>query len=423
MPALLGLPICCKSDNVMDFPRFRAYLSIGVVIVLLVVLHGSSLLIDGWNNLGFIVLQKADQNLSIQGIVRPRSFPMIDGRRLKQVYTYLGRSEAISSSLSSAYGLGIADLAQGSYDYAAQRFRAIWPQRSNLVSLYLGYALHRQGKTQEALAVWRAGPDISIGLRGQARSLLNRGLVDDAISIFTWIAELKPDSVQAWLDLSEGYANKGDWLQIASISEKAAALEPDNLDVRILQAQVAFRAHGDVATALHIVEDLLPRLRVIDSFDDEFRLYNGYVFLSQLTQNRGKPDEAIDWLKQAMALPSVGDRWVMVDISQIYQSEGDREQALDWMNRAIAEGPNDYSMYSALGYLLISQGDTEGAHSAFEREVTLAPHTIGPHNDLASLLAKIGRTAEAEVEYRKVLGIDPANQVARDGLKALGIVP
>jgi tetratricopeptide (TPR) repeat protein len=407
----------------MDSRSFRAHFSIGIVIGLVVVLYGPKLLIDGWNNFGFIALQRASQNLSLQGIVRSQSIPVTDTQRLEPVYTYLGRSEVVSASISSAYGLGIADLAQGSYGQAAQRFQAIGPQRSNLVSLYLGYALYRQGKTQEALVIWRASPDISIGLRQQARSLLSRGLVDDAISIFTWISEIKPESVQAWLDLSEGYANKADWLQIASISEKVAVLEPDNLDVRILQAQVAFRAHGDVATALHMMEDLLPRLRVIDSFDDEFRLYNGYVFLNQLTLDQGKPDDAIDWLKQAMVLPRVGDRWVMVGIAQIYQGKGEQEQALSWMNRAISEAPNDYSMYSALGSLLMSQSDLAGARDAFERASRLAPDIIGPHNDLASLLAKTGQTTEAENEYRKVLNIDSTNQVARDGLMTLGVAP
>ena len=407
----------------MDSLSFRTRFSLGIVIGLVVVFYGPRLLISGWNNLGFIALQKTSQNLLLQGIVRFQSIPVIDAQRLKQVCMYLERSEAISASFSSAYGLGITDLVQGSYGHTAQRFRTIGPQRSNLVSLYLGYALYRQGKTQEALVTWRTRPDISIGLRQQARSLLSRGLVDDAISLFTWIAEIKPDSVQAWLDLSEGYANKGDWLQIATISEKAAALEPDNLDVRILQAQVAFRAHRDVAAALRMMEDLLPRLRAIDSFDDELRLYNGYVFLSQLTQGQAKPDNAIDWLKQAMALPRVGDQWAMVGIAQIYQSEGDREQVLSWMNRAVAEAPNDYFIYSALGYLLISQDDLEGARSAFEHAAMLAPDIVGPHNDLASWLAKTGRTAEAENEYRKVLNIDSTNQVARDGLMTLGVAP
>jgi tetratricopeptide (TPR) repeat protein len=406
-----------------DFRSLRVYFAGVVVIALVAILHGPRLLVGVWNNLGFVALQRASQDLPLRGIIRGQSAPLIDAEGLMQTYTWLERSEAVLTSVSSQYGLGMADLARGSYDRAAERFRAIGPQRSTLANLYSGYALHRQGKTQEALLAWRAHPDSAVGLRQQARLLLSRGLVDDAISIFTWITEIEPDSVQAWLDLSEGYANKNDWLQIASIAEVAAALEPDNLDVRLLQAQVAFRAHNDVATALGIMDDILPRLRVIGSFDDEFRLYRGYVFLSYLAMGQGKPAGAINWLQQAMALPAVGDQWAKAGISQIYLGKGEHEQALLWINRAIAEAPGDYSMYSVLGAILMSQGDLERARGAFERSVTLAPDIVGPHNYLASVLAQIGKAAEAESEYRKALSIDPTNQVARDGLMALGVAP
>lgn len=400
-----------------SFGKYFAILAVGVVMLW----HNPQLIAAGWSNVGFVALTRAFRTVPTVTLLRPQVVSQVNGEWLSRAHYYF--SQAIFETYSGAYGLGLAYLAQGKYVQAAQSLQTAWPYRRALAGMYLGHALYQQGEKEEALKVWRVAPEVQIGLREQARSLLARGLVNNAIALFTRITEIAPDSVQAWLDLGEGYANQGDWLRVAEAYNKALALEPDNPDLQLLQAPVLFRLHKDAATAQRMVEAALPRLRAINSFEDELRLYNTYIFLSQLAQAQGRLNEAIEWLKQAMALPRVGDRWAMAGIAHLYQSKGDRGQAIAWMERALTEAPDDYSMYSSLGFLLWSQEDLEGARRAFERAIELAPNVVGTHNTLAALLSQMSKNAEAASEFRKALTLDPTNVTALEGLRQLGVQP
>ena len=402
-----------------SFAKYFAILAIAV----LTLRHIPQLLAVGWSNLGFIALAKAFHAIPIAGVTRFQEIYEHNDEWLGQAYDYLAKSRMLSESYSNAYGLGLVYLARGHYTEAAQRFRVAWTSRPSLVGMYLGYAIYQTGGKEQALEVWRTSPEIQRGLREQAHLLLSRGLISNAIMLFTWITEIAPNSVQAWLDLGEGYANRGDWQRVAECYDKAFALEPDNLDVLLRRAQVYFQLNQDAEAAERMIKAALPRLRIINRFEDELRLHNTYMFLGQLAQAQGKWDEAVDWFQQAMAMPRVGDRWAMAGIAWVYNAKGDYAEALTWMKRAIAEAPEDYTMYSGLGNLLWSQGDLVGALQAFEKAARLAPNALGPYYSLAELRLRIGDVEGSIQAYRQILRLDPTNTRAREGLSKLGITP
>lgn len=387
-----------------------------VVIVLLAFQPGPEVVASGWRNLGSIALSHAIQGVSVQSLFLTRSIPSVDAERLAWAYFSFQKSQSVAEDTTGAYGSGIGYLLQGRYEQSIQQFQSVLPYRRALTEIYLGHVLYQHGNQEEALTVWSDLPEIQTGLRLQAHALLGRGLVNDAVELFSWITELAPNSVQAWLDLAESYANQGDWRRMAEVYDKILVLEPNNLDAQFKQAQTRFRAEHDVVTAQKAMDAALPRLRVVKSFDDEMRLYRSYLFLSELAQAQGKFDGAIAWLEQAMALPRIADRYAMAQIAQIFQMDGDQGQARTWMERAIAEDPADYSMHYNMGQLLSAQRDLDGALQALERAIELAPNVVGPHNALAMVLLQMGNIRRAETEFHKVLVLDPTNTEALDGL-------
>jgi tetratricopeptide (TPR) repeat protein len=394
-----------------------------LAIVILALRHSPHLLAAVWSNLGFIALAKAFYGIPVASVTRLQEIYEHNNEWLGRAYDYLAKSRMLSESYSNAYGLGLVYLARGHYNEAAQKFLVVWTSRPSLVGMYLGYAIYQTGGKEHALEIWRTSPEIQRGLREQAHLLLSHGLVNDAIMLFTWVTEIAPNSVQAWLDLGDGYANRGDWQRVAECYDRAFTLEPDNLDVLLRRAQVYFQLNHDAATAEQMIKAALPRLRLINRFEDELRLHNTYIFLGQLAQAQGKWDEAIEWFHQAMAMPRVGDRWAMAGIAWVYNAKGDYAEALTWMKRAIAEAPEDYAMYSGLGGLLWSQGDLIGALQAFEEAVKLAPNALGPYYSLAELRLQMGDVNGAIQAYYQILRLDPDNTWARKGLLKLGIMP
>jgi tetratricopeptide (TPR) repeat protein len=394
-----------------------------LAIVILALRHSPQLLAAGWSNLGFIALAKAFYGIPVTSVTRLQEIYEHNNEWLGRAHDYLAESRMLSESYSNAYGLGLVYLARGHYNEAAQKFLVVWTSRPSLVGMYLGYAIYQAGGKEPAVEIWRTSPEIQRGLREQAHLLLSQGLVNDAIMLFTWVTEIAPNSVQAWLDLGEGYANRGDWQRVAECYDRAFTLEPDNLDVLLRRVQVYFQLNHDAATAEQMIKAALPRLRLINRFEDELRLHNTYIFLGQLAQAQGKWDEAIEWFHQAMAMPRVGDRWAMAGIAWVYNAKGDYAEALTWMKRAIAEAPEDYAMYSDLGSLLWSQGDLIGALQAFEEAVKLAPNALSPYYSLAELRLQIGDVNGAIQAYYQILRLDPDNTWARKGLLKLGVMP
>lgn len=390
---------------------------VGIILVplFLVFFRGPTLLTKAFANAGFVELAKS--NLTPPYSLSPKEHLMLADSQdnPSRAIGYFKRAP-LFDDISVAYGLGLAYEARGVYSQAAEEFSWVRASRLALGALHLGFVLELNGQHFSALKAWQASPEAVSGLRQQARSALDRGLLSRATPIFTWITEISPDSIESWLDLAEAYYALSDWQSVSNIYDRIAVLAPQDPELSLRRAGLIFRLEGNPASARQIVESALPRLRVINSFEDEFRLYNAYVFLEKLSLAQGRFDEAIEWDKQALSLPRISPRYSKARIALVYQEKGDTEQAKIWMTQAVNEAPGDYSMYLELGNLLLLQDDKQGALHAFEQATKLAPDVIGPHIALAGVLVQTGDVKTAADEYRKVLILDPQNVQALEGL-------
>ena len=97
---------------------------------------------------------------------------------------------------------------------------------------------------------------------------------------------------------------------------------------------------------------------------------------------------------------------------------GDLPGAERWFRRSLAEDSLNLNALSGLGVTLARAGRLAEAEPALTRAARLAPHKPQFHYDLATLYMRTGRWAEASVEWRAALPLEPGASTPWLGLSA-----
>lgn len=183
-----------------------------------------------------------------------------------------------------------------------------------------------------------------------------------------------------------------------------------------------------------------------------------FVRAAWQAQNAGSPSLAMEWYRRAMAAwPDVGDPYV--GAAGLYERDKDWETALalyeralavdsfysSWMERRahqgrgdilrqlgrleealaeyewiVAHAPDYYWGYTHLAELAWEvQGDAQRAERLYQQAIALDASIKWAYRGLATLYEQTGRLQDAEAAYRKVLELDPNDEVARSGLERL----
>ena len=88
-------------------------------------------------------------------------------------------------------------------------------------------------------------------------------------------------------------------------------------------------------------------------------------------------------------------------------------------SEAIEIKPDFVDAHRNLGFALLHRrpGGMKSMRE-FKKAIELRPNSVEPHQHLAEIYSKQGRTADAIVEYRRVLAIKPDNAEARAALES-----
>ncbi|MFQ5777861.1 MAG: tetratricopeptide repeat protein [Terriglobia bacterium] len=128
--------------------------------------------------------------------------------------------------------------------------------------------------------------------------------------------------------------------------------------------------------------------------------------------NQGRPEEAIDEFKAALALePERGSTEALLGMA--YAAAGRTDEAREAYQRALALEPREAAHHSNLGALLVRKGKVEEGLARFEKAAQLDPEraALFLFNRGATLL-NAGRPTEAVASLRRAIRRDPALAVA-----------
>ncbi len=236
---------------------------------------------------------------------------------------------------------------------------------------WYGRVLLRQGKVEKARSQWEQGMRISANhkgiLEGLARLALKEGEPAKAYNLLNQIRQQGVD--EPWLHrlLGDLAAGKGLWDQ---------ALE--HLEAAMVQ-------EGTNAT------DLLSA--------------------SQLSIMAGKPDQAVDFCRQAVRIEP-GEA-TFGGLGEAYFATENLDSALVYLRLAVASPDPDPRFIFNLGNVCEVAGLYTEAEDNFRAFLALRPDDAVGHFNFGIHLNKQGRTSEGIVHVEKALALDPSMLNAR----------
>ncbi len=318
------------------------------------------------------------------------------------------RALSYGPSTSASYGLGLVHLAQNDWSEAEAEMAKV-EDRSPLASYFAGLAALQAGNNVRGVTYWSTHPVISTGVHLRIIYLLQHKSPEEAVFLAENAVLIETDSVQPWLDLGEAYTNLAQMESAMKVYEYAATLAPENDEIKIRSLEVGYAVERDRETIRGEAIRLLDKVLEDKTLTGELNSYRLYLLLGQIAQDETHFQEAVDWLKMALDLPRVDDRWVLVELGQVYQLSGHEEDALEALEQALALAPTDARILSVYGEILYAQGRLDEAYVVLLDAKQRAPGRLATQLSLARVLKELGQLEEAISQYRVVLTLDPGN--------------
>jgi tetratricopeptide (TPR) repeat protein len=272
---------------------------------------------------------------------------------------------------------GMANERTGDHKGAERLYRrglSIEPNNVQILNS-LGWTLFQDGRTEEAISELRRAlavdPDYVKAHNNLALALVEVGQLDEAAAHWKRSLELEP-APEIYSDYGFMMAQLGKPQDALAAYEKALELDPGcasahfNLAVASIQAGALGEAESHYRAALRAKPNA--------------ETYNGLGFVLAA---QGRPGEATEQFQKAIEI-----------------------------------NPQYTPAYNNLAETLAKQGKLEDAAIYYRASLKERP-SAAVHTDLGVVLRKLGKTEEAETEFRQALAMDPGQQKARRNLNAL----
>jgi len=318
------------------------------------------------------------RDASASGLLDPAAEDLL--RKLQSLGYISASGGETGESVTARNNAGVALLAEGRYEDAAEEFRVgltATPEAPMLL-VNLGLALRLLGRTDEAAPLFERAADYPLTLRMAGHQLaqmaLDREDFDAARSVLNRVLAAEPEAAEIRNTLGRVLEAKGDLQAAEAEFRRAAELDPDAA---------------------------LPRNN-----------------LGNLFKRRSEIDLAEPWYRQAIE----ADPYFMGaynNLALVYQARGEMDRAIDLYGRALMKSPSNAIVLNNLASLYYAQGDADEARELWSQSAEADPTYESPLNNLASLLLNDGRHDEAEKLLRDALALDDNYGDARINLSII----
>lgn len=329
---------------------------------------------------------------------------------LKTAQKLDGTSEEVILAMVRLYG------EQNQYDRIAQLINALpITDRTARMEYSLGLTYDQLKKPKEAAAAYQRSLDIDNdnldAQRGLASALLLDGQFDAALKQYQDIVTAEPQDAQSYIRISEIQRRQGHYDEALTTLKKAKTLVTDSLELSYNEA-LLFDSLGRFDDAVATLTKLLGDTAHADGNYTDGEKNNRGLFLDRLgivLKEQGKTAQAVDAYKQIIALG--GD-----NVSRGYMGEVDAyRDNHEWakMTAAAAEAakalPKDKSVQMVYAGTLADTGKVDEA-------ITVAKAQLGGDDDrdtrmqLAQMYIRLKRWKDADEQLSQVEGITSRNE-------------
>jgi len=201
-------------------------------------------------------------------------------------------------------------------------------------------------------------PDIE---RKMAEYLISAERYDDALAAYQDLINDDPNDADSYLRMSQLYRQKKDLAKAREASDKAKAIDPNNLQVRMNEAYI-LQAEGKPNEAIEAIKGILQQTerRTYDPTQVGPRI----ELLEQLAVMQRLADQtqpAVDSYRQIAALDASQAPHASASIIDTYMGGKEFSKAQDEADAAIKKYPNDRELRVGRASLLAEMGKTDAA--------------------------------------------------------------
>ncbi len=211
-------------------------------------------------------------------------------------------------------------------------------------------------------------------LWSQAMALQRSGRAADAAAVYRQFIALRPDVVEARVNLANLLSAAGAHADAETVYREALGLRRDLPEARFGLAN-ALRAQGRLEEAVT-------------------------AYRAVLAQNAANPA-------------------ALYNLGSALQALGQQDQALTAFSRAVALKPDFAPAHNNLGILHYDRAEWDQAFACFSQALRLQPGFFKARNNLGMALHKLGQLAEAEAAFREAIRLKPDYIESFDNLGAL----
>ena len=245
------------------------------------------------------------------------------------------------------------------------------------------------GAAQAAVAALPEQPDL---LERQARAQLAAGESRQALSTFTRVAQLRPDSAVSFINLGEAQASANDLDGAARSAKRALELTPDSVPAQRLTIALAVKQKR-WKDALDLARDMQTRRPTEAS---------GALFEGEVELEQRNFDNAIVAFRKASAMANPAQSAVRVH-EVLLMAKRDAEAA-KWADSWAAAHPKDSMFAFYLGDVALGQGDLALAERRYSEVLKVQPEHALALNNIAWIMAQQRRPGAVALAERAVKG-------------------
>lgn len=226
-----------------------------------------------------------------------------------------------------------------------------------------------------------------------------QGDLDELIVLLQKSLELRPDYVDAYINLGHAYRLTGHLRRAISCYERVVNLNPGQVDC-YLELVRCYCVVGELSPVRHCFDMLLalrPNSDVICG-------------LVEVLKGAGIADDAIQWFRQALdIIPCQPD--VLLGLGILLLTQKRFEEAADACESALSFQPENVETCYQLGNAYFSLDRFHDAIASYDRALKLAPDRPDVLSNLGCALMECGCASAAAECFSSALLFDPDNAV------------
>ena len=200
---------------------------------------------------------------------------------------------------------------------------------------------------------------------------MRQGKLDEAAAELRTLAAAEPDNAQIWMRLAQVAYMQEDYAAMGEACAQALQAEPQNAQAHYLsaQAQLGQRGEAGQVNVVSAIAMLTKAIALEPDYADAY-LLRGQTLLA--AGDTASADADAEWLVQ-----HVGDQEdVLLFKAHVETARGNREAAITIYNKVVEVNPFSIDAFRERGRLRLEAGDKDGARQDMETVLELDPQQL-----------------------------------------------